>query len=1119
MNLTDEQLLAVEENSIPIIISAGAGSGKTRVLVEKFWRLLELGFDIDEILAVTFTRKAAREMIERIRRRVDLSDLEPAKKRSLKEGLNTAWIGTIDSICSRIIRDYPIEADIDPYFNIADDMTVNQLRYEIARGIVLKEIDKREVAVLEYIETFGYNQILDDMQTLLTIMTRKGISLEEIKDVTWSSIDEVKDNLSKLVNDIEEVYESIIACLPDLSEKTKTYKKVAQMAENKGMWLKIVSNVGNLNFDEEDWLALQKLQDLGKGNHAKEVKEYFDALKTLTKQLQGSIVDINNRRYLETLFNLTKQMNDQFIAVKAEKNLLEYSDLEDKTIHILKNYPEILTHFQNQFKHIMVDEFQDTNYRQVELISLLSNQFNNCVFAVGDPKQSIYRFRGAQVNLFAETTNVISRVGGLSHQLSNNFRTRSILIDFINSIFGNLMKDSKDFVFQPLVAARFSQGDDHTEIHLLKSDDDLPMDTDEAEAYLVARRISEMVNNEEKLVYEKVGHKEVARSVKYSDIAILFQKSKTMNIFTSVLSEHNIPYFVVGSHGFFTTEEVNTVILALKVIDNFYDEFSWVGILRSAMFGVSDEALWLIKQKYNFIHEGIHNIEELINEIETTDYDALLLARTLINNIIANKSRLSLAEIIEKIINESNYDLFLSCQPNGEQKLANINKLIEMATQDTIEVYDDIGEFLDYVERAKNSNSGDEQQAVIDDEASNTVKLMTIHQSKGLEFPIVILPHLHERFNITDATDKLVFCDDIGLFINTDPKGFLRTKAQEEEKRLILEEYKRLFYVAQTRACDYLILSGCYKEKKQKDNNVPTAPENSWLNWIFTYYEVNDNSLGDYFAKDRIKTYLYDKSTIDLIREELPIEEGFLSTSNLSSYAYKMPASMDSNEYISATRLMDYEFCPFYAYLKHNRGFTVKPTSNDEINDIKELDAANIGTIIHNVIEETNTLSEAKDKLKAILGNSKHLILPEEIETLYALLENYYEHDFIKELSNSSNVFKEVPFLVRIKDKVFLNGIIDQLWLDDEFYHVLDLKTGRSGNSNDESYHLQLNLYRLALDRILAQNIGQKGIFYLRSNEIQDVKDVDIDLNLNYQPSPERRSRCRNCANKYICFP
>lgn len=1115
MNLTDEQLLAVEENSIPICISAGAGSGKTRVLVEKFWRLLELGFEIDEILAVTFTRKAAREMIERIRQRVDLSDIEPAKKRSLKEGLNTAWIGTIDSICSRIIRDYPIEADIDPHFNIADDMTINQLRYEIAREIVLKKIEEEEVAVLEYIETFGYNQILDDMQTLITIMTSKGISLEKIEAVTWSSIDEVKNNLSKLVNDIEEVYESIIASIPNLSEKTKTYKKVAQMAEDKEMWLKIISNLGKLNYDDEDWAALQKLYDLGKGSIAKEVKEDFESLKDLIEELQGSIVDINNKRYLETLFNLTKEMHDQLIMVKAEKSLLEYFDLEDKTIHILKNYPEILSHFQNQFKHIMVDEFQDTNYRQVELISLISNDFNNCVFAVGDPKQSIYRFRGAQVNLFAETTERISQIGGLSHQLSNNFRTRSILIDFINSIFSRLMEDSKDFNFQPLVAARLGQGADHTELHLLKTDDDLSMDTDEAEAYLLAKRISQMVNNEEKLVYEKVGSKEVARSVNYSDIAILFQKSKTMNIFTSVLSEYNIPYYIVGSHGFFTTEEVNTVILALKVIDNFYDEFSWVGILRSAMFGVSDEALWLIKEKYNSIHDGIYNIEELINEIKSPDYDALLLGRNLISNIIANKSRLSLVEIIEKVIHESNYDLFLSCQLNGEQKLANIDKLIEMAKHDTIEAYDDIGEFLHYVEKAKNSSNGDEQQAVIDDEASNTVKLMTIHQSKGLEFPIVILPHIQQGFNFTDKTQKLIFSDNIGLFINTDPKGLLRRKAQDEEERLILEEYKRLFYVAQTRACDYLILSACYQEKK----DLPTAPKNSWLNWIFDYYGVTDNSLSDYFAKDGIKTYLYDNNAIDLIREEIPIRTDQVNTINLSSYEYKMPASVDSNEYISATRLIDYEFCPFYAYLKHSRGFTVKYTTSDEFDEVKELDAVNIGNIIHKVIEETNTLSEAKDKLKSILAKSKSTISPEEMDLFHDLLTNYYEHDLIKNLSNSSEVLKEVPFLARLEDKVFLNGVIDQLWLDDEFYHVLDLKTGRSGNIYDESYHLQLNLYQLALDRILSQSLGRKGVFYLRNKEIQDIKDVNINFNLDYQPSPQETSRCKMCPNKGICFP
>lgn len=1109
MHLTDEQLIAVKENSMSICISAGAGSGKTRVLVEKFWQLIESGFEIDEILAMTFTRKAAWEMIERIRHRVDQSHLDPDRKRSLKEGLNNAWIGTIDGICSRIIRDYPIEAGIDPGFEIADDTAVSQLRYEIARDIVLNKIEANDSAVLEYIKTFGYYRILDDMQTLLAIITRRGLSLEAVRKVTWASIDNVESNLRNLADNIEEAYDAVIACLPNLNKKTQTYAKIAQMAEDKEVWLRVVRNVSSLNFNEAEWQALQHLHDLGKGNHAKDVKELFNLLRALIAQLQGSIIDINNRSYLGTLFELTELLNAELRAVKAERNLLEFADLEDKAIEVLKNYPKILSQFQKQFKHIMVDEFQDTNYRQVELVNLLSGHYKNCVFVVGDPKQSIYRFRGAQVNLFTEINNKISHIGGLSHQLSKNFRTKSTLIGFINSVFEYLMRDSRDFTFQSLVAARLSESNEHTELHLLKADDDLELDPDEAEAYIIAQRIKEMVDNEEKLVYE-----DTARAVRYSDIAILFQKAKTMDLFTSVLMEYNIPYFVVGSQGFFDTEEVNTLILALKVIDNYNDEFAWVGVLRSPMFGVSDEALWYLKQKYRYISKALINLEESKTEIKSTDYEALLLARRMIDDIAANKSRLSMEEIITKILEGSNYDLFLSCQPNGEQKLANIKKLIEMADRETIEAYNLVRDFLIYVQKAKNSSSADEQQAVIDSEAGNTVKLMTVHQSKGLEFPVVILPHIHQLFNTSDATDKLVFCDNLGVFINTDPKGFLRVKAQEEEKDLIIEEYKRLFYVAQTRARDYLIMSGSYKENEKI--NYDKDPK-CWLDWILRYYQVTDYSLLENLQPDGLRKVIYDKESIDLIKKKLTPNSDEFSINNLSSYEYKMPLNQDRYEYISATRLMDYQFCPFYTYLKHNQGLIINH-GTDEIGEVEVLDAANVGSIIHKIIEQTDNLSEAKEKLKAVLTDSKHSAAAEQMDLFYEMLENYYEHELIKELSTKSRVLKEVPFLVRIEDKIFLNGVIDQLWLSNDFYHVLDLKTGRTDFDN-ENYHLQLNLYKLALDKVISQKIGKKGIFYLRSGEIRDAKDMDIDFNFNNKPSPVKTSNCSICDNKYICFP
>ncbi|HZK42673.1 MAG TPA: UvrD-helicase domain-containing protein [Syntrophomonadaceae bacterium] len=1118
MKLTDEQRLAVEKTDISICISAGAGTGKTRVLVERYWQLIELGYEIDEILAVTFTRKAAREMMERIRKRVDESELSPDRKRMLKDNLSTSWIGTIDSICSRIIRDYPIEADIDPYFNIADEMTIKELKDEIVRGIVLREIEAQEAPVLEYIELFGYTRLNDDIQELFNLIAQKGLDLKKIQDMTMESIEEVEANLSVLISEIEKTYALILACQSEIGEKTATYSKVSQMVERRDIFMEALLNISNLKNSDEDKAAFDDLQALCKGNHAKVAKEHFNNLRNLLDQLEGSLQDIYNKRYITILFSLTKEMRDKFLEVKGSNNLLEYTDLVDKTIKVLKEYPEVLAHFQNQFKHIMVDEFQDTNYRQVELVETISNNYINHVFAIGDPKQSIYRFRGAQVNLFEEVNNKIGEQGGLSHKLGINFRTRENLINLINGTFAHLMQDDQGMRFEPLVAARPSPKNEHAEIHLIKEDGESELGADEAEAYCIVRRIVEMVDNEEKLVYEKDGLNDVARAVKYADIALLFQKSKSMDICTAVLRDYNIPYYVVGGHGFFDTEEVNTIILFLKVINDNYDELSLVGLLRSPIFGVSDEALWYMKQQDQSIHQGLLNLDNYATSLKPADYNTLQFAQHLIRYCSENKSRFSVEEIIAQVILHTSYDAFLVAQSNGEQKLANVKKLLELVKNQTRETYDELGEFLKYVANAKAESSMDEQQAVLDSEADNAVKLMTIHQSKGLEFPIVILPYIHQRFNLTDATDKVVFSDNMGIFLRTDPKSYLRIQAEEEEKNLVLQEYKRLFYVAQTRACDYLIFSGSYQEKKQKDTYIVEPYKHSWLRWIFDYYQVKDQPINEKFVENGIKTYLYEQGQIETIKaDELSTEFDAEKKHNLSRYEFQLNSDYPHRQNISATRLMDYQYCPFYAYLKHSQGLSPRLVYENEI-DIKVLDPVNIGNIIHNIIEEASTLADAKSKLKERLKGIDQPVSDELKLEMNSMLENYYENEIIKKIEAESELLKEVPFLARINKEVFVNGFIDQLWLGEKTYGVLDLKTGKM-NPNQEDYDIQLNLYRLALDKILDRQIEHKGIFYLRDGLIKDVDEQLIDFTIDPTPSPKEGKKCNTCINEHICFP
>ncbi len=1116
MSLTDEQLVAVNNNDRSICISAGAGSGKTRVLVEKYWNLLELGFEIEEIMALTFTRKAAQEMVERLRRKIEESDLNYDRKRELKGALNNAWIGTIDSICSRIIKEYPIESQIDPFFHIAEEVMLGQVKYEIARDLVNDAVASQDEAILEYITTFGYARILADMQSLLSIASSKGLQLDYMKELTFNSIDQVITKLQGLIKDIEELYDNVLGNLPNVGSRTKTYANVEMMQVKREEWLKALHNIAAFSYDEADYDTLDDLFLMGKGRPAEAVRDDLKEMQDLISTVKGIITDYDNKKHLHSLFELTEKLNKNLTIVKTEKNILEFADLIDKVVQLLQDYPEILSTFQGQFKHIMVDEFQDTNYRQVDFIKILSQEFAIPVFAVGDPKQSIYRFRGAEVSLFAEVMEAVESAGGLKSELSMNFRTRENLMQLVNDVFTGLMANSR-VGFQALEAARPKHMDNFAEIHLIHPEFSMPIGQEEAEAYCIVSRIKTLVENQEILVYEKKAGKEVPRSPRYSDIAILFQKSKNMDICTSILKEYDIPYYIVGSQGFFETEEVNNIVLFLKTINNLLDEKSLIGILRSQLIGVSDETLWYIKQKYKSINEGLFYLDEYAQDIEVSDCKALKLAGDLISYLRLNKSRLSIEEIITYIIEITDYAEFLACQANGEQKLMNLQKLVNLAESKEVEYIHSIGEFLEYIDQIKASNQV-EAQAILDSEKSNTVKLMTVHQAKGLEFPIVFLPFIHQRFNISDLSDNLIFCHNLGVFLRTEEKGYLRKLAEVEEEGLILEEYMRIFYVAQTRACDYLVMSGSYDIRENSDGELtPRVFNNTWLKWLFDYFGVTDLPINKYFENANIKTFLYEGSDIEmLMQEKLNLHKSPEAATGLNEYAFNFSDEYSDYDFISATRWIDYEFCPYYAHLKYGLGITTPlPMEFRELEKVGELDPAGMGLIIHAAIENSHNLPEAKKTLQELLEASDLKAEDGEKSFMENMLENYYGHEYIAKLAAKGQVLKEVPFISRLDEKNFLFGFIDQLWLNESYYNIIDLKTG----SVKEEYASQLNIYELALDKILSQKLADKAIFYLREGELEKVRDQPIDLSMDKSPQPIKSNACDVCDYQFICFP
>lgn len=1125
MKLNEQQQLAVTELDVSMSISAGAGSGKTRVLVERFRALVESGrAGIDEILTVTFTRKAAHELIERVRKRIDESEIAPNIKIGLKESLSRAYIGTIHSFCTRLLKENPIEADVDPYFMVVEELPALELLARTAEDIVLKQIKAGSPEVLALTELFGYKQLCSELQSINRTLTNKGIKIDQIQATTLKSLAEQEQLLPERISRINSALQGLAALLPETDSNSKTYSALQEIADHCRDWQIGTEQV--ITEPAEVLKLLEHLQALGKQLKARTVKELALELKQAADELIGFLTDRKTIAVLKTLFNLLRMVEKELRLRKDKRNMLEFSDLEEKAVDLLSGHPKILARYQNHFKQIMVDEFQDTNYRQLQLINLLAgSESGRNLFVVGDPKQSIYRFRGAEVGLFGEISEQVESSGGIKHRLDENYRTREQVIKIINRLFGKLMQTSEGYSFQELIAGRTNLlSYPQVELQLLQRDNNADLERAEAESECLARRIGELVANAGIMVSEEEDANEKLRPVKYGDIALLFRTARDMDAFAATFSKHGIPSFIVGSRGFYQTEEIRTILLVLKSAECCRDEMALAGMLRSPMFGVSDETLWLMKQAASGLGKAIGDLEQ-IKGMDKFEQAKVLMARNLINDIRKLKSRFSLIEIIDRILGQTGFEYFAAMLPNGRQMIANLDKFKNMAAAYECEHYSSLGGFLEYIDKLQEKDVR-EQEAATEIENGDTVKMMTVHQAKGLEFPVVIIPEMHRRFNFRDISAATIISERYGIFLKTQPhRGLLRQIAEDTERTKLEEEYKRLLYVAMTRAKDYLILSGYY----QIDNKGMVKSEpNSWLDWLLTENGVGEEPLVESLEESGFKVFNHLQSDIPGAAPTAAGQSG--EAEQVIDFNLVESVAADVKEYryrkiISPTAVMDYHFCHRFYYFKY-----LQDVPEMKINEEYEggpaehyMSAAGMGTLVHRAIELSRDLDGAREALNNLMaGIAAGETCPELITKLDSMLAAFYENQTVQSLAATCEVRKEAAYFARIDQYTYLQGFIDQLYLADDRAAIVDLKTNVIDNARHleekaRKYAIQLNLYQQAVSKILGLEEVEKKLLFLRPNEMVDIPSMTVALDLSENDSSASPADCLKCGYYHLC--
>ena len=878
---TAEQQKVIDTRDRNVLVSAAAGSGKTAVLVERILAMVKdpvHPIDIDQLLVVTFTRAAAGEMKERIGRALQQSLAENPENEHLQRQqtlLHHAQISTIHGFCSYVIKNYFQMIDLDPVYRMANEGEVRLMKSDVIQKIMEERFAEKEPAFTHFVESYAAGKQDDGLDALVLKLYEFSMSYpwpgqwlekcraayqidspEAVQKSIWvqEMMSEAKKRLASILEEIEEnrktaispggpyLYEEALAADRQMVEKlleTDSFDELVYAMT--GMKFKALSRKKADDVNEALKEQVKAERDACKKELQKLKEQFFEKD---SGQIAEEIAEC--REPIGVLIDLTEQFAKAFAEKKRSKNILDYADLEHFALEILVRQEDgrlvrtdAARELSEQFREIMIDEYQDSNFIQEALLSAVSGEedgrWNR--FMVGDIKQSIYGFRLARPELFLEKYHTYAKDGESQQRidLDKNFRSRPEVLATANYVFCKLMSQelggiAYDEAARLHVGAAFPalpemkekkaepwQTAYETELLLLDDkapelEDDKSRETKmETEAAAVAARIREMVGNEE-VVDKETGE---YRKIQYRDIVILLRAvSGWSETFSRVLQAAGIPAYSTSKTGYFSTQEIVTVLNYLHLCDNPCQEIPFTAVLRSPICGCTDAELAAVR----CVDKEV-KIYEACGKYAVTGEDEALREklRRFLAQLETLRSRVPytpIHELITQILEETGYGGYASAMPGGVQRRANLEMLVEKAVEFEATSYRGLFNFIRYIEQLQKYEV-DFGEVNIYGESADTVRIMSIHKSKGLEFPIVFLSGMGKSFNQMDSRAALVLHSRMGIGADAiDPEHRVRRATlprqiiRQSMKLENLAEELRVLYVAMTRPKEKLIMTG-----------------------------------------------------------------------------------------------------------------------------------------------------------------------------------------------------------------------------------------------------------------------------------------------------------------------
>ncbi|MBQ9096781.1 MAG: helicase-exonuclease AddAB subunit AddA [Clostridia bacterium] len=1147
-NFTSDQKKAIETLGKDIIVTAAAGSGKTAVLSERVLNIiLNEDTDVTDFLIVTFTNAAAAEMKSRISSKIADAiangQVSPKKTRHLNRQLSLitrASITTIHSFCLDIIRSNFFLLDIDPRFRVLEEGEAELMKISSAEQM-LEEMygGKNPELVSNLCKWLGGGN--DDKLISEIIKIYKFISSFS-HPLEWLEIQAEKynpDNLSDInslewIKEIKHIYkikfEGLVSQAEELKKRALEYEitSYAGTFADDELQLKKLYDAFSDTWDELYAAAYDfafcKLANKPKDADESAVeylKNARDKIKDSAKDMVSVISKMSSqsiRQNLVMMYPLLTCLKDAVCALdriysekKREASALDFGDFEHMALKILRDSENgVAKKLEDKYKYILVDEYQDCNPVQEELFSLISRKVGgeSCnMFMVGDIKQSIYKFRQADPEIFIDKSMRYSNEnsGGEKISLNKNFRSSNAVLDYVNHIFSRIMStnvgemeytDSEKLYYRedspPAVTDK-----DKCELIIASSDTDTECENKyELEAKVISSRISKLINE----------------GYKYKDIVILYrgmgQKSEALE---QEFKSLGIPYYLDSRRGYFETLEVGLFLSILRIIDNPLSDIPLTGVLRSPLFNFDENDL--VKIRYS--KKGM--LFDALKSYSTRDDETALKCADFLNKLSKWRDSViskPIAEFVPYILNESGLDIFAAGLPGGKQRCANLNLMTEHAKSFSAASGGGLFGLLEYMDRLQvHSDSGSAKTL---SESSNVVRIMTIHKSKGLEFPVVFLAGCHTKFHSSDYSGNLLLHRKLGLGVEAydfDNRVHYPLVSKEAIKEKIhienISEEMRVMYVAMTRAKQKLICTAVVSDVSKMMDDMESMSYD--CERIPLPFMVRSGAYLDWLAYSLMDEIILNTSPdTNVSFNEIPIEEMDKKTDvTINSdvrealeykYPYVSSSSMPTKFSVSELkRRFDYEDA---LSAKLSAKTVLKSSVLDSDFHISSAEAGIINHLALRHMPIKNVTEETVNECCRELVNAGLLKEEELLYVNVSAIAGFFESPLGKRLSNAEKVFREESFNILVpqsdisgnqyapeEDKVLIQGIIDCMFIENGQVIVIDFKTDKSLSEETENmYKTQLELYAQAAEKITKLPCREKYLYMLNKGTTINIK-------------------------------